>query len=342
MSQHRDVIAIGASAGGVEALRALVAGLPSDFPGTVLVVLHIPRDAPSVLPAILTRTGPLVAETAVHGAELGHGRIHVAPHDHHLLVLGNRIRLTRGPTENGHRPAIDPLFRSVARAFGPRAVGVVLSGTRDDGAAGLAGLVARGGTAVVQDPAEALFAAMPAAALAYVPTRHVAPAAGLGGLIARITAMDLPRTEAGPPDGDADTALGEPGPPSAEDLTTPAAGYGCRSCGGALVPFGGGPAPRYRCPAGHAWAPEGLLDEPDEALESALWMALRALEDKAALSRRLATAQRSPESATGSRFRDLAVEAARAGDTIRGLIAQLGPASTPAGEATNTPVTGHP
>ncbi|BCJ56388.1 hypothetical protein Asp14428_78630 [Actinoplanes sp. NBRC 14428] len=167
-AEHRDVVAVGASAGGVEALRALVAGLPDGYPGAVLVVLHVPRDSPSALPAILTRSGPLPAATAVDGEELRHGRIYVAPNDHHLLALEGRIRLTRGPAENGHRPAVDPLFRSVARSYAERAVGVVLSGSRDDGAAGLTSIAARGGTTVVQDPADALYPWMPRAAIAHV------------------------------------------------------------------------------------------------------------------------------------------------------------------------------
>jgi two-component system chemotaxis response regulator CheB len=333
MTGHRDVVAIGASAGGVEALRALVAGLPSDFPGAILVVLHIPREAPSVLPAILTRTGPLAAETAADGEELRRGRIYVAPNDRHLLVLDNRIRLTRGPSENSHRPAIDPLFRSVARAFGPRAVGVVLSGTRDDGAAGLASIVARGGAAVVQDPADALFPGMPRAALAQAPTGHVAPAAELGALIAGICAADLPDgydSAVEDPVLDAEVAISDLGAVTTEDLAVRPAGYGCPSCGGSLFQVEAEPIPRYRCRVGHAWSPESLLDQQAVTLESALWMALRALEEKSALSRRLATSQERHHQSS-ARFRDMAAEAAQASETIRALIARLGSTVTPTG-----------
>jgi two-component system chemotaxis response regulator CheB len=331
VAEHRDVVAAGASAGGVEALRALVAGLPADYPGVVLVVLHLPRDSPSALPAILDRNGPLPAATAVHGEPLRPGRVYVAPNDHHLLVSDGHIRLSRGPAENGHRPAVDPLFRSIARAFGRRAVGVVLSGSRDDGAAGLATIVAQGGTAVVQDPSDALYPWMPRAALIAAPTEHVAPAGKLGALIAEVTAASLPDE---PPAGTDDAALeaevrmSELGPVTSDELAAPPAGYGCPSCGGALFQFAADPMPRYRCRVGHAWSPESLLDEQANTLEGALWMALRALEEKSALSRRMAGNEHHRRAASGARFRDIAADADAARETIRWLIAQIGSAVT--------------
>jgi two-component system, chemotaxis family, protein-glutamate methylesterase/glutaminase len=329
VTEHRDVVAVGASAGGVEALRALVGGLPPDFPGVVLVVLHVPRDAPSALPAILTRSGPLPAATAADGERLRTGRIYVAPTDHHLLVLDGRIRITRGPAENGHRPAIDPLFRSVARALGRRAIGVVLSGSRDDGAAGLATIAARGGATLVQDPADALYPWMPRAAMAHTHPDTIAPAAKLGGLIAGITAMDLPETPPPADDSllDAELAMSELAPVTTDDLAVSAVGYGCPACGGSLFQIDGQPVPRYRCRVGHAWSPESLLDEQAVALEGALWMALRALEEKSALSRRMALSQSPRHTASGARFLDMADDAEAAGETIRRLIAQLGSVS---------------
>jgi two-component system, chemotaxis family, protein-glutamate methylesterase/glutaminase len=326
VTEHRDVVVVGASAGGVEALRALVAGLPEDYSGAVLVVLHVPRDAPSALPAILTRSGPLPAATATDSEALGTGRIYVAPNDHHLLVLDGRIRLTRGPAENGHRPAIDPLFRSVARSFGRRAIGVVLSGSRDDGAAGLGTIAARGGATLVQDPADALYPWMPRAAIAHTHPDTIAPAAKLGGLIAGITAMDLP--DAPPPADDslldAELAMSDLAPVTTDDLAVSAAGYGCPTCGGSLFQIVERPVPRYRCRVGHAWSPESLLEEQAIALEGALWMALRALEEKSALSRRMAQSQNPRHAASGARFLDMAEDAEAAGDTIRRLIGQLG------------------
>ncbi|GAB1640840.1 chemotaxis protein CheB [Krasilnikovia sp. MM14-A1259] len=330
------MIAVGASAGGVEALRALVAGLPAGFPGVVLVVLHVPRDAPSALPAILSRSGPLPAAAAIDGEELVPSRIYVAQNDHHLLVLDGRIRLTRGPAENGHRPAVDPLFRSVARAAGRRAVGVVLSGSRDDGAAGLASISAHGGAVVVQDPEDALYPWMPRAALAQVPSGLVATADEIGPLLARLTALDLAGTPASAAADDvllnAEVAMSDLEPVTTDELE-PASGYGCPACGGALFQISTDVAPRYRCRIGHAWSPESLLDEQAIALEGALWMALRALEEKSALSRRMARSRTPRHTATGARFHDIAADAEAAGETIRRLISQLGSVATPPVEA---------
>jgi two-component system chemotaxis response regulator CheB len=185
------IIVMGASAGGVEALRAVVAGLPPDLPCPVLVVLHVPRTAPSALPDILDRAGPLPARHAVDGEELRPGHIVVAPGDHHLLVMDGRARLTRGATENGHRPAVDPLFRSAARACGPGAIGVVLSGARDDGAAGLAAVGRAGGVTVTQDPEDTLYPWMPLAAAGSTEVDHVAPAAKLGPLLGELARLPL-------------------------------------------------------------------------------------------------------------------------------------------------------
>ncbi|MFI7540651.1 chemotaxis protein CheB [Actinoplanes sp. NPDC049599] len=336
-ARRRDVIAVGASAGGVESLRALVAGLPPAFPGSLLVVLHLPRDAPSALPSILARSGPLPAAAALDGEPLRPGRIYVAPTDHHLLLLDGHLRLSHGPAESGHRPGIDPLFRSVARAVGPRAVGVVLSGSRDDGAAGLAAIVARGGTAVVQDPADALYPSMPLASLAQSPTAYVQPAAKLGGLLAELAALPLDDPLM-PPDAllDTEVAMSDLAPLTTDEFA-PSAGFGCPTCGGGLFQLGEGATPRYRCRVGHAWSAESLLDEQALALESALWMALRALEEKSALSRRLAAGGTHRRGGTGERFHSIAADADAAGATIRRLIARLGglpephPAPAPSG-----------
>ncbi|WP_433306278.1 chemotaxis protein CheB [Actinoplanes sp. CA-030573] len=318
---HRDVVVVGASAGGVEALRAMAAGLPADLPASVLIVLHMPAAAPSALPQILTRSGPLIARTAFDGEPLIEGRIYVAPPDQHLLVLDHRVRLSRGPSENGHRPAIDPLFRSAARAAGARVIAVTLSGSRDDGAVGSEEVAAHGGVVAVQDPADALNPSMPRAVLARVGAAHVATAADLGKLIGEQTATEVADQPA-PVDVrlGAEVAIDDFAPITTDRLTETPPVFGCPSCGGGLYELESWPLPRYRCRVGHAWSPESLLDEQALATEGALWTALRALEEKAALSRRMAT--RSPGDAI--RFGALAEDAEGAARLIRDLLARLG------------------
>src|SRR5919202_4143414 len=183
MAGH-DVIVVGASAGGLEALREVVATLPPALPAAVCVVWHMSAESPGLLPEILERAGPLPAAHPEDGEPLQPGRIAVAPPDRHLLLEPGYVRLTRGPKENHFRPAIDPLFRSAAAAYGPRVIGVVLSGALDDGTAGLWTIKDRGGLAVVQDPDDALFAAMPRSALENVDVDARRPVAELGPVLA--------------------------------------------------------------------------------------------------------------------------------------------------------------
>jgi two-component system chemotaxis response regulator CheB len=319
----RDLVVVGASAGGVEALRQLVGGLPVDLPAAVLVVLHIPPRAPSALAAILDRSGPLPATPATDGEPLESGRIVVAPSDHHLLVVDGHVRLSHGPAENGHRPAIDALFRSAARSHGARTVAVVLSGARDDGTAGLASVVKRGGTAIVQDPDDALHPSMPRSALDHVGADHIAPATGIGKLIAGLVGSPVGQAEADHVDEllAAETEVANMRPITTDQMPSRPSGLACPSCHGALFELDGAPAPRYRCRIGHAWSPESLLEEQSETFEGALWIALRALEEKAALGRRMAASARergSPSSA--QRYEAVGDESERASMLIREFI----------------------
>jgi len=179
----RDLVVMGASAGGVEALRTVFGHLPKDLPAALLVVLHVPAAGRSVLDAVLRRAGELPCVRAVHGAPLVAGVAHVGVADHHLLVHEGRLRVTRGPRVNGHRPAIDPLFHSAATWFAARAVGVVLSGALADGTAGLVALARAGGAAIVQDPRDAAYPSMPASALAAVPSAKIAAAREIAAAI---------------------------------------------------------------------------------------------------------------------------------------------------------------
>jgi two-component system, chemotaxis family, protein-glutamate methylesterase/glutaminase len=320
----RRVVVMGASAGGVEALRSVMAGLPPGLAAGVIVVLHIPRGAPSALPGILDRAGPLEAVPAAQDAPLHDGVVHVAPADHHVLLVDGHLQLSKGPTENGHRPALDPLFRSAALSHGPGAVGVVLSGTRDDGSAGLAAIAAAGGAAVVQDPEDALYAAMPANALTQVPAALVHPAAKIGAVLGELVDASVP-TRVGIPDGAllrAETRIAAAGLPTTETLEAAAPSpYSCPSCSGVLFELPGAPAPRFRCRIGHAWSPSSLEAEQTQSVDDALWTALRALEEKGALLTRLATeARERGHTRTAALHAQRATHAKAQAAQVRGLV----------------------
>jgi two-component system, chemotaxis family, protein-glutamate methylesterase/glutaminase len=275
----------------------LVAGLPRDLPAAVFVVHHFPANSVSALPSILSRAGSLPAVHAVHEQEVQPGRIYIAPPDRHMLIVENRIHLSRGPRENGHRPAVDPLFRSAARSFGRRVIGVLLSGSLDDGTVGLMAVKRHGGLAVVQDPGEALYPAMAQSAMDRVGVDLVLPVQEIAQLLTRLTrepvasqegktAMLPEEEEVQDPAESGTAAIADgplPGPPST--LT-------CPDCGGALWEQVDGELVRYRCHVGHAYTVDSMVGAQAALVEAALWTAIRALEEKAQLSRRLAERSR--------------------------------------------------
>lgn len=317
-----DLVVVGASAGGVEALRDLVAGLPADFPGAVVVVLHMPAGGTSALPAILDRSGPLPAVAVRHGAVLRPGVVHVAPPNHHTLVMDGGLALTHGPTENGHRPAIDALFRSAALSRGPAVAGVQLSGVLDDGVAGLVAIAGRGGRVVVQEPTDALHPSMPANALRAVRADHVLPASELGKALADIVREEVDVSSAPAPTRlmrmENEIAAHLDGPPVDPDryVLGPASGYSCPDCDGSLSEIED--VSRYRCRVGHAWTAEALLEAQGTAWERALWIAMRTLEEKVSLSRRLAEQARGRGNPVlADRYEQRLAEAAQAAELLR-------------------------
>jgi two-component system chemotaxis response regulator CheB len=263
----RDVVVVAASAGGVEALVTMVAGLPPGLPAAILAVLHVPATGGRALPRILERAGALPAAAASDGERLEPGRIYVAPPDHHLLVSDDKVRVSQGPRHHGHRPAADPLFRSAAATAGPRVVGVILSGTLDDGAAGCVSVVNEGGVVAVQEPRECAYDGMPNAALTAVPTAVRLPAARLGAFIAMQSREPV---RVGPPRPPVDPeSFLQPelllsGAPGRWD------GHTCPRCGGRLVLQPGRAPYRYECPLGHGrWTAAALLRDSGDSVERA-------------------------------------------------------------------------
>jgi two-component system chemotaxis response regulator CheB len=268
------IICIGASAGGVEAVSSLLANIPADISAAVFVVIHTGPDGPGLLPDLLNRVSKLPVITAVNNGPLLPGRAYLPPLDRHLIVEKDIVKVQRGPTENNHRPAIDPLFRSAAKAYGPRVIGVVLTGFLDDGAAGLAVIKRFGGMAVVQDPEDALAPSMPEAAIAAVKPDHVAPLAEMSTVLVQLCAKTR------------STAVPFVRPPEAERAGTPSA-YVCPDCKGTLWEVQDGDALRFHCRVGHNYTAESMMRSHDDAVERALWEALRALDERADLTRRL-------------------------------------------------------
>jgi two-component system chemotaxis response regulator CheB len=288
---------VGTSAGGVEALTYLVKNLPPDIKAAILIVLHVPSHGTSVLPRILKRVGNLPASHAQDGEAILAGKIYVAPPNYHLLVKKGYINLTCGPRENSHRPAIDPLFRTAARAYGRRVVGVILTGVLDDGTAGLKAVKMRGGVAIVQNPNDAMYAGMPSSAIENVDDiDYVLPLAEIPALLVELanTLVEEKENCVVPEEIKYESDIAEldmeainnddrPGKPS---------GFVCPECGGSLWELQQGDLLRFRCRTGHAYSAETLLAEQSDALEDALWIAMRALQEKSSLGHRMAKRMR--------------------------------------------------
>jgi two-component system chemotaxis response regulator CheB len=278
-----------------------------------------------MMPKILNRLGRLPAHHAVDGEAIEYGRIYIAPPDHHLLVESERVRVVRGPKENRARPAADPLFRSAAWAYGTRVVGVVLTGALDDGTAGLAAIKQRGGVAVAQDPEEALYPGMPGSAVENVTVDYCLPLAGIAPLLTRLASTPAPDESIYPiPEIlSIETRMARREQSKMEDvekLGSPSA-FTCPECRGTLWELKDGDLLRFRCHVGHAFSAESLMAEQSEELESALWAALRSLEENAALARRLAARAREHNHQISLiRYEDNASQIEQHADVIRQVL----------------------
>ncbi|NUT55005.1 MAG: chemotaxis protein CheB [Thermoleophilia bacterium] len=304
------VIGIGASAGGLEALVRVVQCLPADFAGAICIVLHVPAMGRNLLASILARRAEVPIETARHGEPLAAGHVYVAPSDRHLLVNEGKLELSRGPKENGVRPAVDPLLRSVA-GYRERGVAVVLSGTLGDGSAGAAAVARAGGVVIVQDSADALFPSMPETALGAVgPRAHVLEAPEIGKLLVKLSA-ETPQTR----DNAVVTLPDED--PAYQRPEGPATGFTCPECSGAIWEVRDGDLVRYRCRVGHAYSEDAFVNGQRDSVEAAMWAALEMLEERVELLRRIADRHGSSNPRTRKRLQDTAESTLERAELIR-------------------------
>ncbi|MEW6161434.1 MAG: chemotaxis protein CheB, partial [Verrucomicrobiota bacterium] len=291
-------VVIGGSAGGIEALIHLVRELPPALDAALFVVIHVARSSPRMLPSILNRQRGIVARYPEHGERIRGGCLYVAPPDYHMEIIDQRIALHQGPRENRHRPAVDPLFRTAARAFGPAVIGVILTGYLDDGTEGLMAVRDAGGITVVQDPVDAAAPCMPRSALAHVAADYCTQLKSIPALL-----IDLLNGHPAP--------MGKRKPSRKKTMKRPKdpldVQLSCPECGGPMNESVNGNLLRYRYTVGHSFSPESLLDGQSRTIESAIDAARRTMLERAALLKRLSS-QFERESDTAQNFLEKARE----------------------------------
>lgn len=270
-----DIIVVGGSSGALPVLQHIVREFPENFPSSIFVVIHVSPDAPSHLPEIINRSGPLFAAFAENEEKIAPSRIYIAPPDQHLVISDGAMRLTRDPRENRSRPAIDPLFRSAARSYGDRVIAVLLSGLHDDGVQGLQVVGRSGGTVIVLKPDETPFPQMPENAIKYDHPDFILPVKDIFPKLRELVANFQGGIEMR-------------GNHEVTEDTGPASGYVCPDCGGALFEESKPRIPHFRCRIGHSYSLDALLAGENDALETALWAAVRSLQENAELKERTA------------------------------------------------------
>jgi two-component system chemotaxis response regulator CheB len=327
---NRNLVVIGASAGGIEALQQLLSPLPRNLDAALLIALHTSNHAGSLLPQIMQRATRLPAVHPQDGDRIQRGKIYIAPPDCHMIVEGNLVRVIKGPRENLHRPAIDPLFRSAAASAGNKVIGVILTGSLDDGTAGLMVVRARAGVAIVQDPEDAMFASMPKSALEQVPDAVVLPLSKIPAKLVDLIAEQI--SERSPVDRSQgenltkETRIAEfdMSEIENEDRVGLPSAFACPDCGGVLWEIEEGGFLRFRCRVGHAFTARHLGAEQRYAVETALWSALRALEENASLYRRMAErTANSYHDLTAERFQERALNTEENARVLRDFLLRV-------------------
>jgi two-component system, chemotaxis family, protein-glutamate methylesterase/glutaminase len=309
------VIAIGASAGGVRALQTLTKALPRDFPAAILAVCHTTPGGPSFLAQVLARYSQVPVCAAEHDLVIEAGKLYTGLPDRHLMLEGNRLRLTRGPKENRTRPAIDVLFRSVAHNRGAQAIGVILTGYLDDGTAGLWAIKDVGGQAIVQEPTDAEAPDMPTHALRCIEADAIVRLAQLPHALLEAVKVSQSRSMSGEPTGrklhiETAIARGENALAQGSMKLGSPSSLTCPECGGAMTEIHEGRRVRFRCHTGHAYSSVTLLADVDRSIDENLWRALRAMEERALLLAKL-----EEEAESGDRQEEVAKSAQALADT---------------------------
>ncbi|ACL58662.1 chemotaxis protein CheB [Methylobacterium nodulans] len=317
---NRDIIVIGGSSGATAPLKMVLGALPENLPAAVFIVLHMPARSLGILATVVSAAGRLPVRPAADGMAIQPGTIYLGVPDHHLILTEGMIRLGRGPRENMVRPAIDPLFRSAAAAYGPRVIGLLLSGFLNDGTSGLEAIKRCGGLALVQDPLDAIADEMPRSALSAVSVDLTAPSARLGDVLS-----DLVREKAGPrlpvpPEIrlEVDIAAGERVDSEVLRRFADPVALTCPHCSGVLSQVRGAKPLRFRCQVGHAVTAEVAAKEQEAAIDEALRVALRIIEERAELVQRMAEDGRAAgRLAIAEMYEERAIEYRRYADTIR-------------------------
>ncbi len=291
---NHDVVVVGASLGGIDAISKLVRLLPEDLPASVFVVQHLSPTHRSVLDQILSRQGSLPAVCPKEGDEIRPGTVYVAPPDHHLLVKQGRLAVTFGPRENRSRPSIDVLFRSAAASYGSRVIAVLLTGYLDDGVLGLSDIKRCGGTVIVQDPSEAEAPDLPQTAIDRVDVDYVLPLEQIASKIIELTKQPAGEMPDVPEDIMEEIKAAEHTIPDLDDMAkigrlTP---FTCPECGGALWEVKEAPVDRYLCHTGHSFTTQSYLDSQSDAIEYSLWSAVRYLQERAKILANMAEGER--------------------------------------------------
>jgi two-component system, chemotaxis family, protein-glutamate methylesterase/glutaminase len=320
------IVVVGTSLGGLDALRTLARNLSADFPAPICAVVHTSPDSPGLIHEIIGRVTDLTALAPSHTATLEAGKIYFPPPDSHLIVEPTRVRATKGPKENRFRPAIDPLFRTAAQSFGPAAIGVILTGNLDDGTAGLGAIKQLGGTAIVQDPRDALYPSMPQSALSHVEVDYCVPLDRIPPLLTDLTRQPVAaKARLIPRELETEVRIAREENPMAaglEQIAKPSA-FSCPDCHGVLLQLSDQGRVRFRCHTGHAYSTDSLLAAYSDQIEASLWNAIRSLEETGlfldALTRHVKAAHRETDPAP---FEARAADARKDAAQLREIVSE--------------------